>query len=70
MRPNEKEISRGSTLKISGHMDPKLTTKRFVGSSDWLGLVTWLKLQWFCADPRYDLLVRDPSGRFMLHLFV
>ena len=41
-----------------------------VGLIDWLGLFSWLKLQWFCTDARYDLLVGDAAGRFMFHLFV
>ena len=74
-----RERENANRTREAGHLDEiqgavantlNLFRNGAVGFIDWLGLVIWLKLQWFCADPRYDLLVRDPSGHFMLHLFV
>ena len=48
----------------------KLHRNGAVGFIDWLDLVGWCQLQWFCADARYDLLVRDFARGFLLYLFV
>ena len=69
MASNEKEI-RDPALGKSACTLFKLTTKCWVGSIDWLGLVGWFKFQWFGANPRDDLLVCDLAGEFILHLFI
>jgi len=49
---------------------PRLPRNGAVDFIDWLGLFGWFKLQGFCADAGYDLLVRDPAGRLVFHGFV
>src|SRR6202035_1369283 len=70
LRPNEKELSPPSTLRIGVRINPKLTTKCWVGLIGWLGLFGWFKLQWFGANPCDDLLVCDLGGEFILHLLI
>jgi hypothetical protein len=74
-----RERQEANRARVAGHLDEiqgvvacnlGLFRNAAVGFIDWLDLFAWWKLQWFCADPRYNLLVGDLVGRFLLHLFV